>query len=374
MYNGDIMARFNLYKNILLSIILLTISISAIAQNFPAPSVNVVPAKITSLAPVSWMSGTVVSKNDAKIAAEISGRLIYLVEIGSQVNAGDLLAKLDDKALQIQLKEDQAKVKKAQAQLNFLQSELKRKKTLVKQNLSAITDLDKTRSERDIAQGDLAIAKSQLALTKQKLTYSQLKAPFTGIVVQRLGSLGEYVNNGTAIIRLVQTSQREASVFIPVTSYQYMKKYLNSKAGVAIKSALGNKIVPLIALIPVADKRSHLIEARLSLTKLDWPIGLNIKVAIANSNNKKVLAVPRDALVLRRNGISLFKVNKDNKAEQVSVNVGIGAGEWVEVIGNVSPNDKIIVRGNERVRAGQVVQVKNNNKNLISSKNISLNN
>ncbi len=368
------MARFNLSKNILLSIILLTISISALAKNFPVPSVNVVSAKITSLAPVSWMSGTVVSKNDAKIAAEISGRLIYLVEIGSQVNAGDLLAKLDDKALQIQLKEDQAKVKKAQAQLNFLQSELKRKKTLVKQNLSAITDLDKTRSERDIAQGDLAIAKSQLALTKQKLTYSQLKAPFTGIVVQRLGNLGEYVNNGTAIIRLVQTSQREASIFIPVTSYQYMKKYLSSKAGVAIKSALGNKMVPLIALIPVADKRSHLIEARLSLATLDWPIGLNIKVAIANSDNKKVLAVPRDALVLRRNGISLFKVNKDNKAEQVSVNVGIGAGEWVEVIGNVSPNDKIIVRGNERVRAGQVVQVKNNNKNLISSKNTSPNN
>ena len=366
------MARLKIQNKLLLMITTLTLSISAIGENFPAPSVNVISAKITSLAPVSWMSGTVVSKNDAKIAAEISGRLIHIVEIGSQVHAGDILAKIDDKTLQIQFKEDQAKIKKAQAQLTFLQSELKRKQALAKQNLSAITDLDKTLSERDIAQGDLVIAKTQLAQTQQKLTYGQLKAPFDGIVVQRLSNLGEYVTNGTAIIRLVQTNQREASVFIPVTSYQYMQRYLTqasqTKTGIAIKSSFGTTTVPLKTLVPVAGNRSHLIEARLNLAKLDWPIGLNIKVAVANSDNKEVLAIPRDALVLRRNGISIFKVNKDNKAERIAVDVGIGAGEWVEVIGNVSAGDKIIVRGAERVRAGQIVQIKSNNHTLISSK------
>jgi len=356
-------------KNAFILMTTLFISLSAIGQNFPAPSVNVVAAKMSSLAPVSWMPGTVVSNNDSKLAAEISGRLIQLVDIGSSVNQGDVLAKIDDKLLQIALIEAQAKVKKAQAQLNFLQSELTRKKALAKQNLSALTDLDETLSQRDIAQGDLRIAKAQLEQSKQNMQYSELKAPFDGIVVQRLSNLGEYVNSGTAIIRLTETSQRQASVFIPVTSYPYIQSEISNGNTIAIKSSLGTKTAPIKVLVPVADKRSHLIEVRLNLAKIDWPIGLNIKVAIANSDKQKVLAVPRDALVLRRSGISVYKVSSDNKAKQIPVTLGIGAGEWVEVIGDINTGDNIIVRGSERVQPGQAVQIKESNNHLISSKN-----
>jgi RND family efflux transporter MFP subunit len=367
------MTLFNLRKtaSLLTAVLFVTstsFSFSALSQNFPAASVNVVQAKNTSLAPVSWVSGTVVSRNDSKLAAEIAGRLISIAEIGSQVHRGDIIAQIDDKTLQNQLKEDQASVNNAKAQLAFLQSEYKRKKALAKQNLSAITDLDKTLSERNVAQGDLTVANAKLAQTQQNLTYSQLKAPFDGLIVQRLSNLGEYVNNGTAIIRLVQTTQLEASVFVPVTSYQYIKQNVSAKKPIAIKSAFGNANVNIKALVPVADQRSHLMEARLDLSQLNWPVGLNIKVAIANGTSKKVLAIPRDALILRRDGISIFKVNKDNKTEQISVSVGIGAGEWVEIIGNVTVGDNIIVRGSERLKSGQTVQIKNNNQDLVSSK------
>ncbi|PCI63286.1 MAG: hypothetical protein COB35_01450 [Gammaproteobacteria bacterium] len=344
-------------------------SFFAMSQNFPAPSVNVVAAKVTSLAPMSWMSGTVVSQNDSKIAAEISGQLTNLAVLGRTVHQGDIIAEIDDKAAQIQFIIDKANVKKARAQLVFLQSELKRKQALAEQNLSAITDLDKTVSERDIAQGDLTVAKANLAKTQRQLKLTKLTAPFEGLVVERLSNLGEYVTNGTAIIRLVATHKRQASVFVPLTSYQFLLEDYNNNKLLVIKSALGNKNVAIKALIPVADKRSHLMEIRLDLAKIKWPIGLNIQVAIANGTNKKVLAVPRDALILRRTGTSIFKVTKDNKAQQINVETGIGAGQWVEVIGNVTTGDKIIVRGSERIIAGQTVQIKNNNKALISSNN-----
>jgi len=361
------MLRLNFSYSLILLFTTATFSLSVLSQNFPAPSVNVVQAKTTALAPISWVSGTIVSKNDSKLAAVISGRLVDLVEIGKKVRRGDVLAKIDDKTLQIQLKEDQASVIKAQATLTYLQSELKRKQSLAKQNLSAITELDKTRSERDIAQGDLTVVKSKLAQTQQQLDYSQLKSPFDGLVVERLSNLGEYVNNGTAIIRLVETSELEASVFIPITSYQFVKSTYDARTPIAIKSALGNANVKIKSLVPVANNRSHLMEARLDLSKLDWPIGLNIKVAIANGSTKNVLAVPRDALILRRDGISIFKVGKDNKAQKIAVNVGIGAGEWVEIIGKVNPGDNIVVRGSERLQPGQAVQIKSNNQSLVSS-------
>lgn len=362
------MPRLNFSHIFTLLLATATFAHSVKSQNFPASIVNVVQAKTTALAPISWVSGTVVSKNDSKLAAEISGRLIHLVEIGSKVQRGDILAKIDDATLKIQLKENQASIKKAQATLSFLQSELKRKQALAKQNLSSITDLDKTQSERDIAQGDLTVAKSKLSQTQQQLIYSELKAPFNGLVVERLSNLGEYINNGTAIIRLVETSELEASVFMPITSYQFVKPTLDVQAPIAIKSALGDASVKIKALVPVANNRSHLMEARLDLSTLDWPIGLNIKVAIANGSTKNVLAIPRDALILRRDGISIFKVDKNNKAQKIIVNVGIGAGEWVEVIGKVKTGDNIIVRGSERLQPGQTVKIKSNNHELVSSK------
>ena len=69
-----------------------------------------------------------------------------------------------------------------------------------------------------------------------------------------------------------------------------------------------------------------------------------------------MLAVPRDALVLRRSGASVYSVNGDNKAINIPVQVGIASGEMVEVSGKLNPGDKVVIRGGERLRDGQLVK------------------
>lgn len=336
--------------------------LTVIGQGFPAPSVNVVTAKITALSPVAWVSGTVVSRNNSQIAAEVSGRLVSIAELGTLVRTGDIIATIDDRQLKIQQQQDVAEIENAQAKLVFLQSEVKRKQILAKINLSAITDLDRDISERDIARGELIVAKTHLAQTKQNLDFTQLKAPFNGLIVERLSNQGEYVKDGTAIIRMVETENIEASVFAPLTAY----RYLQQSKSLAIESPLGTGVATIKNLIPVADSRSHLMEVRLDMSTFDWPIGLNIKVAIAYGESQKVLAVPRDALVLRRQGSSVFRVNEENNAEQVPIEIGMGAGQMVEIIGDIKAGDNIVIRGAERLQTGQAVQIKKNNQELIS--------
>ena len=340
------------------------ISTIAIGQGFPAPSVNVVDAKKTIISPVAWVSGSVVSRNNSQIAAEVSGRLVNLAELGSRVKAGDVIAEIDDTTLKIQLTEDKANVENAESRLSFLESEVDRKSTLAKRNLSAITDLDETMSQRDIARGELTAAKARLAKTQQNIDYSKLKAPFDGLVAERLRSQGEYVNNGTAIIRLVETTNLEASVYAPLTAYRFLKQ----SSELDVDTPLGKGRAPIKSLVPVADNRSHLMEVRLDLSSFDWPVGLNVRVAVANGESKEVIAVPRDALVLRREGTSIFRVKADNTAEQVTVTIGMASGELVEIIGPVNPGDKIVVRGAERLQPGQAVQIKSDNQTLISGK------
>jgi RND family efflux transporter MFP subunit len=356
-------------KNIILIIILSAmIGVSALAQEFAPASVNVVKAEIKSLTPIVWVSGNVVSPNNSRISAEVSGRLISLADIGTTVLKGDVMAQIDDKTLLINKQQNMANVDSAKSQLKFLESEVKRNRSLAKQNLSAKTAVDQVISERDVAKANLAVAQAQLEQNIQDLADSLVKAPFDGIVTQRLSNIGEYVDRGDAIILLVETANLEASVFAPLTAYQFLKH----SSTLSIESALGKGLVAIKSLVPVATSRSHLMEVRLDMSTIDWPIGLDIKAAVANGKVEDVLAIPRDALVLRRDGISVFRINKENIAEQITVLVGIGSGDHVQVIGDIKEGEQIVIRGAERLDAGQIVQIKTNNQDLISGKAINL--
>ena len=340
------------------------------AMEFPPANVNVDSARMTELSPVVSVSGTVVSQNDSNIAAEISGRLISLSAIGTHVVKGDVIALIDDKKIKIALREAQANVLNSKARLRFLKSEVVRKKQLFKQKLSPESELDETTSDRDIAQGNVAVAQARLDKIKQDLTYTKLKAPFSGIVTQRIANLGEYVENGSAIIRLVEIANSEASVFVPIVAF----KFLQNAEKLLVESPLGAGYANIKALVPVADARSHLMEVRLDMSTFDWPIGLNFKTQVASGPSEMLLAVPRDALVLRRGGTSVFRVNESEKGkltERISVNVGAGMGGLVAVTStdynkSIQADDLIVIRGAERLRGGERVVIKKNNHELVT--------
>jgi hypothetical protein len=128
------------------------------------------------------------------------------------------------------------------------------------------------------------------------------------------------------------------------------------------------------AIVPVANVRSHLMEVRLDMSTFDWPIGLAFKAQVANGPSEMLLAVPRDALVLRRDGASVFRVTKNDEgvtAEKIAVALGAGMGGLVAVTStdsnkSIQAGDLIIIRGAERLKDGQSVAIKNNNHELIS--------
>jgi len=71
-----------------------------------------------------------------------------------------------------------------------------------------------------------------------------------------------------------------------------------------------------------------------------------------------VTVIPRDSLVLRRSGVSVFRILDDNTAERVKVTTGMAEGDLIEVQGDIQPGDRVVIRGGERLRAGQEVEVR----------------
>ena len=88
----------------------------------------------------------------------------------------------------------------------------------------------------------------------------------------------------------------------------------------------------------------------------EWLVGTPVQVSLPSDDPVSTVAVPRDALVERGQQTFVYKV-VDGAADQVTVEISAIVGLWVGVAGGVEPGDQVIVRGAERLAAGQAVEI-----------------
>ncbi len=319
----------------------------------PAAIVRVGLASIQSIAPETIVPGTVVSRSDARLAAEVTGRLIDVLDVGAIVAKGDVVAKIEDTVILLRKQELLAEVERAQARLRYLESEEGRYVKLEKSNLAAATKLEETRSDRDVSRGDLRVANSRLAQVEDQLARTSIRAPFSGIVVERLMMPGERVDIGKNVVRVVDQQHLEVIARAPLEYYTFVRpgQQLNIRTGNVVAKSVVRTVVA------VGSENTHQFELRLDIESNLFPVGQTLRVSVPTSNARDALVVPRDALVLRPDGISVFVVDSEKKAKQVMVTTGIGVGDQIEVSGDLSDGNTVIIRGNERLRPGQSVSI-----------------
>ena len=325
----------------------------ATAQMGGPALVKVAIASIKDIAPVTMVPGTVVSRNDARLSAEVSGRLNMVSEVGTVVALGDPVAEIEDTTLRLRNAELQALVGRAEALLRFLEKEEQRYTELEESNLAAVTQLEQTRTDRDVARGDLEVARARLQQNEDQLARTKIRAPYDGVVVERLMMRGERVDEGSNVVRLVDHEHLEIIARAPLEYYRFVQPghLLDVTAG--SQTALAE----VRTVVAVGDENTHQFELRLDVDASLFPVGQTLRVSIPTSDSREVLTVPRDALVLRPEGQSIFVVDANDQAQQVQVTVGVGQGQDIEILGSVSPGDRVVIRGNERLQPGQDVSI-----------------
>ena len=326
----------------------------ASAQQAPgAPlSVSVVPAKVMKMAPKMALPGTVVSLNDSHLASEVEGRVSWVANVGTVVAQNDIVAKIDSSVAGLQLASDKANVVRLTAQVKFDKSQAIRLENLFKQNAIATSTRDQAISTRDMDVAALAQARAAMSKSQYQFDHSDIRAPFPGRVVQRLINPGEYATAGKDIVRLVDIGSMEISVQTPIDTARYIHE------GLVLTVDIENRPVTATvrAIVPVGDIASRSLEMRLTLPPGGGLVGDAAKVYVPSAAPHDVLAVPRDALVLREDNTYVFKVDGKNVAQRVAVETGSEEGTLVEVHGLLSPGERVIVRGAERLEAGQKVK------------------
>jgi len=315
--------------------------------------VVVAEATMRFLAPVDYYTGTVISREHARLASEVSGRLLWVAEVGDSLEAGGVVARIDDVLLREDHIEREADAARIQARLKFLSLESARLQRLANSNNAAQSQLEQVDSDRLAASSELKAAQARQHRSAALLERTQLRAPFAGIVTERLLNVGEWANEGAAVVTMTDPLHLEIQGWVSVSALPF----LEPQAPVHFERN-GEKYEGVVrTLVPVGDIRSRLYELRVGLPDGSWKVGESVRIAVPATIPREVLSVPRDAMVLRRDAIGVFVVDNKAVVHRVSVIPGIASGAWIEVKGDIKPGDRVVTRGGERLRDGQKVVV-----------------
>jgi len=317
------------------------------------PAVGVAQIKTVRLAPQASFPGTVMSRNDSKLAADVAGRVDWVAEVGTALKQGDVVARLDKHMAEMQRTSDRANVDRLSAIVRYDRIHADSMDKLMEKNVVAKTVRDQAISTRDSDVAALAQAQAALERAQYQLDHLEIRAPFAGRVVARLVNAGEYASEGHEIVRLVDLDSIEISAQVPIQSMQYLRENMHVTAMVNGKPV----DTTVRTVVPVGDQLSRTVEVRLTLAASAAFVGDAAKILVPAAEPRMVLAVPRDALVLREDNTYLFKVDKENTAQRIAVGTGSEDGNLVEVSGTLTAGERIVVRGAEHLESGQKVRL-----------------
>ena len=329
---------------------------TAFGNQAPAKIVQVASVERTEIAPTIAVPGTIYSRNDVQITAGMAGQLLMVVEPGTLVQKGDAVARMDKRPLLLQRAEQEALLQRAEINIRQLESQLRRQRELQSSNLVSEFELEQTEANRDLALSDADITKVRIRQIDDQIRRADVRAPFTGVVIERMHRGGEDVARGESLAQFTDIRNMEVRAFVP------LKHLPRTVVGEPIRVFATDAIYEgrIRALVPTGDVRSQTFEARIDLPAVarnSWTVGQLVSVAVPIRASASTIAVPRDALVLRHNGSFVFRISQENVAERIAVQIGDSAGDLVAVTGPINAGDRVAVRGAENLQEGAEVKI-----------------
>jgi len=162
--------------------------------------------------------GTAKATQEIDLSFRVSGPLITLpVDIGDEVSEGDVIARIDPRDYEVNVRNDQGQLDQAKAVLTRAEADYKRLKNIFATDPGATSEaaVDQARQNRDSAKANVQSLGASLATARDRLSYTYLKAPFDGIVANKYVDNFEDVRQKQAVVRIVDDSHIEMIISIP---------------------------------------------------------------------------------------------------------------------------------------------------------------
>jgi membrane fusion protein (multidrug efflux system) len=313
----------------------------------------------TSITSGPSISGSLVADKTAQIRAEVGGRVTaVLVEPGARVAKDAPLARVDDSAVREAMLGAKSGVTQAQLGADIAKRDLERAERLLAAGAVAENAVENARRGNLGAQAALEDAKARLANAQRTLDNTVLKAPYEGIVSERMVNAGDIVAPGAPMFTVVDPSTMRLEGSVPADQLGAVRLGATVKFGVT--GYPGKSFSGTISNIyPSADPQTKQVRlyARIPNAGSGLVAGLFANGRVASTSHS-ALAVPQNAVDQR--GIKPYVLRlKNGKAEKVEVTIGVRDDETenVEVLTGLAKGDTVLVGRAQGITVGAPVKV-----------------
>jgi RND family efflux transporter MFP subunit len=369
------------------------------ARAKPADSLRKVTTVTAAEMPLEQLivvTGTLAAEQEIILGMKVAGRISELpVDLGSIVQKGDVIARLDTTDFDLRLRQsaaalEQARVRlglpptgtnedvdlektslvrEARATMEGTRFRLDRATQLYEKGLMAKSDFDVTNSAYKVAeaqyadaldearnrQGVLSQRKSELEIARQQLADAVLYSPIGGSVRQRNANVGQYVSAGTPVVNLVQMNPVRLRTDVPE------REALNIRIGMLVRVTVeGTTTIHegrVVRLSPSVDEanRTLLVETEIPNSSNILRPGSFARAEIVASSSQRGLIVPPAAIVSFAGIDRVFTV-RGGKTSEIRIKTGRRTDTGIEILEGVSAGDQVVINpGN--MTDGEIVTV-----------------
>jgi RND family efflux transporter MFP subunit len=327
------------------------------------PTVSVIAPSPVSGQETLTLPGKVAAFNDAQIHARVSGYLKrWYTDIGAQVKAGQLLADIDTPEVDQQLAQAQANLATATANQKLAQVTAARWRSLLADDAVSHQEADEKASDLAAKTAAVGAAAAEVGRLHALETFKHITAPFDGIVTGRTTDIGQLIAAGAPndpglftvadVHRLriyVNAPQSESADLRPgMTASLSVPEYPDRAFTATLVSTNG----------AVSEQSgAMLVELQIDNSGGALKPGDYAQVSFALPAQAGMMRLPASAMMFRRSGMAVAVVGADGRAAVRPVTIAQDLGSTVEIVGGLSPNDRVIDNPPDSIENGEPVHI-----------------
>ncbi len=341
-------------------------------------------------------SGTLLSQDQVRVSAEASGMVKdVLVELGQEVKAGQVIAQIDPREIQLALDRVESALRQTEAQLGITthggnpapddqiasvrtalanrddaRAQLVRSLELQAKGLSPKADLDtvQTRVKVTEAQYEAAVdnvrslkaslqdRRAAYELAKKKLEDTQVRAPVSGAISDRPVQRGEIIREGTIVATIVQLNPLKLRSAVQEKNANLIKPNLAVKFSVeSHPTEVFDGRIRFISPSIDQTTRTFTIEILVDNTLRKLKPGFFTKGRILTYKDDNVMAVPDEAIVMLAGVASVYIVDAKGEIRQKNIQLGEVEGKFHEVLSGLDGTEKLAASNLNQLVSGMIV-------------------
>ncbi|MFU8831196.1 MAG: efflux RND transporter periplasmic adaptor subunit [Wenzhouxiangella sp.] len=306
--------------------------------------VEVAAARLGTISAFYSATATLEADGEARVVPRLGGRITSIqVEEGDLVKAGDVLARIDDDRLRLELA-------RAEADMSRLRQDFNRQQEMHQRNLISTEVFERLKYELEAQQ-------AMVELVRLEMSYTSITAPITGVVSQRMIKVGNMVNTTEPAFVVTAMDPILATLHVPERELARLRP--GQPALLRADAMPGEQFVGHVARIsPVIDASSGTFRVTVELRDSSGRLrpGMFGRFSIVHDSREQAVLIPVDAVMNEDGRQSVFVVNSQ-EAQRRTVQVGYRNNGDYEIVAGLEPGERVVVTGQASLRSGADVLV-----------------